>query len=161
LSEVKHVTYTKKELKKYLKNVVKKQEGLTAFSFEYKSGHTAFHTRLKILITSETIEHRRIQRGTPVDSPSEANATKLQEAEFSVEKLSAFVKELMKIKIWDLENCTERALPDTALLIFTIRDNNNLVFEQKVWESCRNDDKRTKDLLRSLSAIIPLDWTPP
>jgi hypothetical protein len=156
-----HVTYTKKELKKYLKNLVKKQAGLTAFSFEYQSGHSAFHTRLRILITSERIEHRRIQRGTPVDSPEEANATKMQVMEFSAEKLSTFVKELMKIKIWDLENCTERALPDTALLTFSIRDNDDLVFEQKVWESCRNDDKRTKELLRSLSAIIPQDWTPP
>ena len=155
------MTYTKKELKKYLKDLVKKQAGLKAFSFEYQSGHTAFHTRLRILITSERIEHRRIQSGTPVDSPDEANATKLQEMDFSVEKLSAFVKELMKSKIWDLENCTERALPDTALLTFTIRDNDNLVFEQKIWESCRNDDKRTKELLRFLSAIIPKDWTPP
>ena len=155
------MTYTKKELKKYLKNLVKKQAGLTAFSFEYQSGHSAFHTRLRILITSERIEHRRIQRGTPVDSPEEANATKMQVMEFSAEKLSAFVKELRDSKIWDLENCTERALPNTALLTFAIRDNDNLVFEQKVWESCRNDDKRTKELLRSLSAIIPQDWNPP
>ena len=155
------MTYTKKELKKYLKDLLKKQDRLPAFSFEYQSGHTAFHTRLRILITSERIKHRRIQRGTPVESPDEENATKLQEMQFSVEKLSAFVKELMKSKIWDLENCTERALPDTALLTFTIRDDDNLVFEQKVWESCRNDDMRTKELLRVLSAIIPQDWTPP
>ena len=155
------MTYTKKELKKYLKNLVKKQNRLTAFSFEYQSGHTSFHTRLRILITSKRIEHRRIQRGTPVDSPEETNATKLQETEFSVEKLSAFVKEMVENKIWDLENCTERALPDTALLTFIIRENDIIVFEQKVWESCRNDDTRTKDLLRSLAAIIPQDWTPP
>ncbi len=161
LSEVKQVTYTKKELKKYLKDLVKKQDRLTAFKFEYQSGHTAFHSRLRIVITSERVEHRRIQRGIPVDSPEEANATKLQQMDFSAEKLSAFVKELMNNKIWDLENCTERALPDTALLTFTIMDNDNLVFEQKVWESCRNDDKRTKDLLRSITAIIPQDWTPP
>jgi len=161
MSEVKHVTYTKRELKKYLKDLVKKQDRLTAFSFEYQSGHTAFHTRLRILITSERIEHRRIPRGTPVESPDEANAMKLHEMDFSVEKLSAFVRELMKNEIWDLENCTERVLPDTALLTFTIRDNGTAVFEQKVWESCRNDDKRTKELMRSLAAIIPQDWTPP
>ncbi|MFX1560410.1 MAG: hypothetical protein ACFFBL_07465 [Promethearchaeota archaeon] len=161
MSEDKHVMYTKKELKKYLKELVKKQDRLTAFSFEYQSGHSSFHTRLKILITSERIEHRRIPSGTPVDSPEETSATKLQEMKFSVEKLSSFVKELMKSKIWDLENCTERALPDTALLTFVIRDNDNLVFEQKVWGSCRNDDRRTKELLRSLAAIIPQDWTPP
>ncbi|MFX1485027.1 MAG: hypothetical protein ACFFCP_17755, partial [Promethearchaeota archaeon] len=107
------------------------------------------------------IEHQRIQKGIPGGSPDEANETKTQEMGFSVEKLSAFVKELMKNKIWDLENCTERALPDTALLTFTIKNNDNLVFEQEVWESCRNDDRRTKELLRSISAIIPQDWTPP
>ncbi len=155
------MTYTKKELKNYLKGLVKKQDRLTAFSFEYQSGHETFHTRLRILITCERIEHRRIQRGTPVDSPDEASSTKLREMDFSAEKLLEFVKELMKNKIWDLENCLEKALPDTSLLTFTIRDNDNLVFEQKVWESCRNDDRRTKDLLRSLSAIIPQDWTPP
>jgi hypothetical protein len=161
LSEVKRVTYTKKELKKYLKELVKKQDRLKAFSFEYQSGHTSFHTRLTILMTSERIEHRRIPRGTPVGSPDEANVTKVHEMEFSVVKLSAFVEELMKSKIWDLENCTERALPDTAYLTFRIRDKDSLVFEQKVWESCRNDDKRTKELLLSLAAIIPPDWTPP
>ena len=61
LSENNHVTYSKKELKKYLKNLVKKQDGLTAFSFEYQSGHTSFHTRLRILITSEKIEHQKMQ----------------------------------------------------------------------------------------------------
>ncbi|MFX1483786.1 MAG: hypothetical protein ACFFCP_11440, partial [Promethearchaeota archaeon] len=98
------MTYTKKELKKHLKDLVKKQDGLTAFSFEYQSGHSTFHTRLRILITSERIEHQRIQKGTPGGSPDEANETKTQEMGFSVEKLSAFVKELMKNKIWDLEN---------------------------------------------------------
>lgn len=155
------MTYTKKELRKYLKDLVKKQTGLAAFSFEYQSGQSTFHTRLRILITSERIEHQRIQKGTPGGSLDEANETRTQEMGFSVEKLSAFVKELMKNKIWDLENCTERALPDTALLTFTIKNKDDLVFEQEVWESCRNDDKRTKELLRSLSAIIPQDWTPP
>lgn len=153
--------YTKKELKKYLKDLVKKQTGLAAFSFEYQSGQSTFHTRLRILITSERIEHQRTQRGAAVDGSDETKESKLQEMEFSAEKLSAFVKELMNIKIWDLENCTERALPDTALLTFAIRDNDNIVFEQKVWESCRNDDRRTKELLRSLSAIIPQGWSPP
>ncbi|MFW9787555.1 MAG: hypothetical protein ACFFE2_10230 [Candidatus Thorarchaeota archaeon] len=155
------MTFTKKELKKYLKDLVKKQTGVAGFSFEYQSGHSAYHTRLKILITSEKIEHRRIQRGTPVDSPEEANATKVQEKEFSVEELTAFVEELMKNKIWDLENCTERALPDTALLSFTIKDNDDVVFEQKVWQSCRNDDSRTKELIRCIASIIPLNWSPP
>jgi hypothetical protein len=155
------VTYAKKELKKYLKGLVKDQTGLASLSFEYLSGHTAYHTRLRILITSEKIEHRRILRGTPVGSAQEANATKVRKMDFSLEQMYAFVEALVKKKIWDLENCTERALPDTALLTFSIRNGDDLVFEQKVWESCRNDDKRTIELIRILSAIIPLDWTPP
>ena len=158
---LRRVTYTKKELKKYLKGLLKEQTELVNFSFEYLSGHTAYHTRLKILITSEKIEQRRIQRGTPVDSAKEANATKIREMEFSIEKLYSFVEELVKKKIWDLENCVERALPDTALLTFIIRDKDNLLFEQEVWESCRNDDKRTIELIRTLATNIPLDWTPP
>lgn len=161
MSEIEHVTYTEKELKKYLKELVKKQDRLKAFSFEYQAGHTSFHTRLRICVTFEKIEHRRIPRGTPVDSPVEANKTKSQVMDFSLERLLAFVKELMKNEIWDLENCTERVLPDTAQLTFAIRDNDNLIFERKVWENCRNDDKKTKELIRSLAAIIPQDWTPP
>jgi hypothetical protein len=156
-----HVTYSKKELKKFLKGLLKNQSGLPNVSFEYLSGHTAFHTRLKILVTSEKIEHRRIRRGVEVGSPDEANATKVREKDFSVEQLAAFVEVLTKKKIWDLQNCTERALPDTALLTFIIRNNDDIIFKQEIWESCRNDDNRTKDLIRSLSAIIPNDWTPP
>jgi len=155
------VTYSDKDLKNYLKDLVKGKANITNFSFEYLSGQTSFHTRLRILVTSEKIEHRRIPRGIEVDSPEEANATKVSETSFSEDKLKSFVEVLMKKKIWDLENCTDRALPDTALLTFTILDNGNPIFKQEIWESCRNDDSRTKDLIRALSAIIPSGWTPP
>ncbi len=155
------MTYSDKDLKNYLKDIVKGKLSVANFSFEYRSGHTSFHTRLRILVTSERIEHRRIPRGVEVDSPEEAKATKVKETSFSEEKMKSFAEELMKKKIWDLENCTDRALPDTALLTFTILDNGNPIFQQEVWESCRNDDARTKDLIRALSAIVPRDWTPP
>lgn len=155
------MTYSKKELKKYLKGLVKDQSGLGNFSFEYLSGHNAYHSRVRILVTSERIEHRRISRGIEVDSPGEAQATKIRETNISPEKLKTFVEALLKKKIWDLENCTERALPDTALLTFIIRDNGNLIFKQEIWESCRNDDSRVKELIRALSALVPQDWTPP
>ncbi|MFX0044526.1 MAG: hypothetical protein ACFE8Z_01640, partial [Candidatus Hermodarchaeota archaeon] len=88
-------------------------------------------------------------------------AAKKRESAFSNDKLSAFIQGLVKKKIWDLENCSERALPNAAVLTFSIRNNDDLLFEQKVWENCRFDDKRTKELLRTLAANIPLDWTPP
>ncbi|MFW9807494.1 MAG: hypothetical protein ACFFFK_12265, partial [Candidatus Thorarchaeota archaeon] len=69
MSENKQATYTKKELKKYLKNLVKKQDGLTSFSFEFQSGQSSYHTRLRILITSEKIEHQKTQRKTRSSSP--------------------------------------------------------------------------------------------
>ncbi|MFW9850419.1 MAG: hypothetical protein ACFFF4_14900 [Candidatus Thorarchaeota archaeon] len=155
------MTYTKKELKNYLKRLLKDQTGLDNFSFEYQSGHTAFHTRLRILITSTKIEQQRIPRGIEVGSPEEANAAKVHETEFSIENLSTFVELLLKKKIWDLENCTDRALPDTAQLTFTIRENDNIVFTQKVWQNCRNDDDRTKDLIRAIASLIPMNWSPP
>ncbi len=155
------MTYTKKELKNYLKKLLKNQTELDSFSFEYQSGHTAFHTRLRILITSAKIEHQRIPRGIEVGSPEEANATKVHETEFSIESLSLFIEQLLKKKIWDLENCTDRALPDTAQLTFTIRENENIVFTQNVWQNCRNDDDRTKDLIRAIASIIPMNWSPP
>ena len=155
------MTYSKKELKKYLKGLVKDPSGLPNFSFEYQSGHNSYHTRVRILVTSERIEHRRISRGVEVDSPDEAQATKVRETNTSSEQLKTFVETLLKKKIWDLENCTERALPDTALLTFIIRDNGNPIFKQEIWESCRNDDTRAKELIRALSALIPRDWTPP
>lgn len=155
------MTYSKKDLKNYLKDLLKEQNGLDHFSFEYKSGHTSYHTRLRILVNSKKIEHRRIQRGIPIGGPEEENATKVHESEFSVEKLATFVETLDKLKIWDLENCTDRALPDTVLLTFIIRKDDEIIFQQESWESCRNDDKRTKDILRALSVIIPPDLTPP
>ncbi|TFG28324.1 hypothetical protein EU527_17465 [Candidatus Thorarchaeota archaeon] len=155
------MTYSDKDLKNYLKDLVKGKSSITNFSFEYQSGHTSFHTRLRILVTSEKIEHRRIPRGIEVDSPEEAQATKVRETSFSAENLKSFVEVLLMKKIWDQKNCTDRALPDTALLTFLILDNGSPIFSQEVWESCRNDDARTKDLIRALSAIIPRDWTPP
>jgi len=155
------VTYSEKDLKNYLKDLVKGKANITNFSFEYLSGHTSFHTRLKILVTSEKVEHRRIPRGIEVDSPEEKKATKVNKIVFSEDKLKSFAKVLLEKKIWDLENCTDRALPDTALLTFTILENGNPIFSQEIWESCRNDDSRTKDLLRALSAITPKEWTPP
>jgi hypothetical protein len=155
------VTYSKKELKKYLKGLVKDPAGLPNFSFEYRSGHTSYHTRLRILVTSERIEHRRISRGIEVDSPDEAKATKVRETNISTEQLKIFVEALLKKNIWDLKNCTDRAAPDTPLLTFIIRDNGNPIFKQEIWQICRNDDTRAKELIRALSALVPLDWTPP
>ncbi len=155
------MVYTKKELKKYLKGLLKKNARLENFSFEYQSGHTAYYSRLRITMTSEKILHWKIPKGTPVDISKEKKAAKKREIAFSNEKLSIFLQELVKKKIWDLENCSERALPNTPLLTFSIRDNANLLFEQKVWESCRFDDKLAKELIGILAANIPLDWTPP
>jgi hypothetical protein len=155
------VTYTKKELRNYLKDLLKGKAELANFSFEYQSGHTPYYSRLRITMTSDKIVHWKIPKGTPVDITKEKKAAKKREITFSVEKLSAFIQELVKKKIWDLENCSERALPHSALLTFSIRDNDNILFEQKVWESCRFDDKRAKELLRTLATNIPLDWTPP
>lgn len=155
------MTLTKKELKNYLKDLLKGKAELANFSFEYQSGHTAYYSRLRITVTSDKIVHLKIPKGTPVDIKKEIKAAKKREIAFSNDKLSVFIQELGKKKIWDLENCSERALPNAAVLTFSIRDKDNLLFEQKVWESCRFDDKRTKELLRTLSANIPLDWTPP
>lgn len=154
------MSYSKKELRNYLKSLEKNRSGLSNFSFEYRSGHTAFHPRLRITLTSEKILHSKVPKGTPVDE-NEEHAAKVREMPFSDDQLSSFIKELTDKKIWDLENCTDRALPDTALLTFTIRDGSSVLFEQKVWENCRNDDKRTKELLRILSSILPRDCSPP
>jgi len=155
------VSYTKKELKNYLKGLLKEKAGLTNFSFEYQSGHTAFHSRLRIILTSQKIEHWKVPKGTPIDSAEEKKVAKIRKMEFSPEKMLVFMQELVKKKIWDLENCTERAMPGTVMLSFSIKDDDNLLFEQKIWGSCRNDDKRTKELIRALATNIPLDWTPP
>ncbi len=90
------MTYSKKELKKYLKGLVKEKSGLTNFSFEYRSGHTAFHSRLRIILTSDKIVHWKIPKGIPVDITEETKAAKKREMEFSTEKLSIFIQELLK-----------------------------------------------------------------
>jgi hypothetical protein len=155
------VSYTKKELKNYFKNLLKGKAELANFSFEYRSGHTSFHSRLRIILSSDKITHWKIPKGTPVDSSEETKAARIRETDFSIDKLRMFVQELAKHKIWDLENCTERALPDTARLSFSIRDSDNLLFEREVWETCRNDNKQTKELLKDLAAVLPQDWPPP
>ncbi|MFW9908264.1 MAG: hypothetical protein ACFFEF_06795 [Candidatus Thorarchaeota archaeon] len=155
------MTYSEKELKNYLKGLVKQQSGLANFSFEYNAGHTAFHSRLRIILSSDQIIHWKIPKGTPVDSSEEGKAAKIRKTDFSTEKLSAFAQDLMKLKIWDLENCAEKALPDAALLSFSIKDKEAIVFERKVWERCRNDNKQTKELLKTLARTLPPDWTPP
>ncbi len=155
------MTYSKKELKNYLKHLLKEKTDLANFTFEYRSGHTAFHSRLRIIISSEKIIHWKVPKGTPLDSSEESKVAKKREIEFSPDKLSLFIQELIEKKIWDLKNCSETALPDTALLSFSIRDNENVLFEQETWENCRNDNKQTKELLKSLSGLLPPDWPPP
>jgi len=154
------VTYTKKELKNYLKDLSKKAE-LSSFSFEYESGHLEFHSRLRIILSSGKIIQWKIPKKTPLDREKEKEKAKIRETDFSDDKILIFIEDLRKRKIWDLENCTERALPDTPLLTFSIRNNDQLVFEQQVWENCRNDCKRVKELIRALEALLPLDWSPP
>ena len=154
------MTYTKKKLKNYLKDISKKSE-LSSFSFEYESGHMVFQARLRIILSSGKIIQWKIPQKTPLDREKEKEEAKIREIDFSEQKLLIFVEGLRKRKIWDLENCTQRALPDTPLLTFRIRNNDQLVFEQQVWENCRNDCKRTKELIRNLAALLPLDWSPP
>lgn len=155
------MSYAKKELRNYFKDLLKGKTELAGFFFEYRSGHNAFHSRLRIVVSSDKITHWKVPKGTPTDASEETKAARVRELDFSADKLKVFVQELVKSKIWDLKNCTEKALPDTALLSFSIRNNDNLLFEQEVWENCRNDDKQTKELLRSLAAILPQDWPPP
>ncbi|TFG31342.1 hypothetical protein EU528_06530 [Candidatus Thorarchaeota archaeon] len=134
---------------------------LSSFSFEYESGHLEFHSRLKIIISSGKIVHWKIPKKTPLDREKEREEAKIREIEISNEKLRDFIEDIRKRKIWDLENCTERALPDTPMLTFRIKNNEQLVFEQQVWENCRNDSVRAKELIRTLGALLPLDWPPP
>jgi len=155
------VSYNKKELKNYLKQLLKGKTELSNFSFEYRSGQAAFHTRLRIVISSEKITHLRVPRGTPIDPSKESKAAKKREINFSSDKLSEFIQVLIKKKIWDLENCTERVLPDAVSLLFSIRDKDNILFEQKTWEICRNDNRQTKELLKSIARLLPPDWPPP
>ena len=154
------MTFTNKELKNYLKGLSKKAE-LSSFSFEYESGHLEFHSRLRIILSSGKIIQWKIPKKTPLDREKEKEKAKIRETDFSDDKILIFIEGLRKRKIWDLENCTERALPDTPLLTFSIRNNDQLVFEQQVWENCRNDCKRTKELIRILAALLPLDWSLP
>jgi hypothetical protein len=155
------LSYNKKELKNYLKDLLKGKSPLEAFSFEYQYGHTAFHPRLRIILSSDKIIHWKIPKGTQVDSKAESKAANKRELDFSTEKMSAFVEQLVKSKIWDLKNCSETALPDTPLLSFSIRNGDNLLFEQKVWENCRNDSAQTKELIKIIASLIPMDWPPP
>ena len=138
------VTYTTKELKNYLKDLSKKKVELSNFSFEYESGHLEFHTRLRIILAFGKITQWKIPKKTPLDEERENKEAKKREIEISEEKMLIFVEGLRKRKIWDLENCTQKALPDTPLLTFRIKSDDQLAFEQQVWENCRNDSTRVK-----------------
>ena len=155
------MTYTKKELKNYLKGLLKEKEGFDTFSFEYLSGHTEFFLRLRLIVLSGKVVHWRIPRGTQVGITEEKKAAKIRETDFSSEQMLVFIDALFKNKIWDLENCTEKPLPDTALLTFVIKEDEKPIFKQEVWESCRNDNDQTKAILKALTATIPEEWTPP
>ena len=155
------MTYTKKELKNYLKELSKKKAEVSSFSFEYESGHREFQARHRIILSGGTIIQWKIPKKTSLDRETEEKEGKKQEIEVSDEKILIFVEGLRKRKIWDLENCFEKSLTDAPLLTFRIKNNDQLVFEQQVWERCRNDCKRTKEVIRALAALLPLDWSPP
>ncbi|MGY5880624.1 MAG: hypothetical protein RTV31_10255 [Candidatus Thorarchaeota archaeon] len=155
------MTYTKKELKNYLKDLLKEKRELTDFSFEYQSGHLDFHARLRIILSSGKIIHWKIPKKTPVDLEKEKVEAKISEMDISKEQLLDFLKNITKRKIWDIENCDYRALSDTPLLYFKIKNKDQLVFETEVWEACRNDSVRVKEIIRALGTLLPRDLTPP
>ena len=70
------MTHTKKELRNYLKDLLKGKAELTNFSFEYQSGHTSYYSRLRITVTSDKIVHWKIPKGTPVDITKEKKSAK-------------------------------------------------------------------------------------
>ena len=146
-------------MKNYLKDLVKKKAELSSFSFEYESGHLEFHARLKFFVSSGKIIQWKIPKKTPLDREKEV--TKIREIEISEEKILVFVEDIKKRNIWDLENCTQKALPGAPLLTFRIKQNDQIVFEQQVGENCRNDSIRVKELIRTLGALLPQDWSPP
>ena len=155
------MTYTKKELKNYLKDLLKEKKELADFSFEFQSGHMEFHARLRLILSSHKIIQWKIPQKTPVDSKKEKAEAKIREMDVSKEQLLIFLKSIIKRKIWDLENCEYRALSDTPLLYFKIKNKDQLIFETEVWEACRNDSARVKEIIRALGALQPRDWTPP
>ena len=155
------MTYTNKELKNYLKELSKKKTELSSFSFEYESGHLKYQARHRIILSSGSIIQLRIPKKTPLDRETEEKEGKKRETEVSDEKVLIFVEALQKRNIWELENCFEKSLTNAPLLTFRIKNNDQLVFEQQVWERCRNDSKRTKEIIRALGALLPLDWSPP
>jgi len=155
------VTYTKKELKNYLKDLLKEKKELADFSFEYQSGHLDFHTRLRIILSSGKIIHWKIPKKTPVDLEKEKAEAEIHEMDISKEQFLVFLKSIIKRKIWDMENCEYRALSDTPLLYFKIRNKGEIVFDSEVWEACRNDSVCVKEIIRALGALLPLDWSPP
>ncbi|MFW9845055.1 MAG: hypothetical protein ACFFEV_10800 [Candidatus Thorarchaeota archaeon] len=140
---------------------ISKKGNMSGFLLEYESGHMEFQARLRIILSSDKIIQWKIPSKTPLDREIEEKEGTKRETEISDEVLAAVVEELQKKKIWDLENCTDRPLPDTALLTFRIKNQNQVVYEQQVWENCRNDSKRTKELIKILASILPSDWTPP
>lgn len=156
-----HVTYTKKELKNYLKDLLKEKTELSSFSFEYQSGHLEFHSRLRIFVSSNRIIQWKIPYKTPIVLEEEKKAATIREIEISKENLLVFLEQIIKSKIWDLENCTEQSLSDTPLLFFKIRNEDQLVFEEEVWENCRNDSARVKEVIKALGALLPPEWPPP
>ena len=155
------MTYTKKELKNYLKDLLKEKTELSSFSFEYQSGHLEFHSRLRIIVSSDKIIQWKIPPKTPVVLEEEEKEAKIREIEVTKEKLLVFLESIIKRKIWDLENCYLHSISDSPLLLFKIRNKDQLVFEEEVWENCRNDSTRVKELIKSLGAILPLEWPPP
>ena len=155
------MTYTKKELKNYLKDLLKEKTELSSFSFEYQSGHLEFHSRLRIIVSSDKIIQWKIPYKTPIALEDEKKVATIREIELSKEKLLEFIKKIQKRKIWDLENCYLHSLSDSALLLFKIRNNGELVFEEEVWENCRNDSSRVKEVIRALGALLPFEWSPP
>ena len=109
----------------------------------------------------ESSEGRGMKKSSFLKEDGEEKEGKKRETEVSDEKVLIFVQALQKRNIWDLENCFEKSLTDAPLLTFRIKNNDQLVFEQQVWERCRNDSKRTKEVIRALAALLPLDWSPP
>ncbi len=153
--------YNKKLIEEFLKDVLEQPSIREKFEFDYKAGHTSFHARVYLKITYNELIYKFFPRGTPMNPIEEEKRVQIQKRSLTKEEAINFIKGLIKNSVWDLLNCMDIVEPDTALLTFTIKKGENIIFKTQIWEECRHRVENIKSILDLLLEISPKEPMPP
>ncbi len=147
--------FFKEKVEVFLKDCASNPAKRGDFEFSLKDGHTAFHSRIYTTIKSDQCTIINIPPGTPVEPAAEKKRGKVTTQKLKPIEMESFLKGLVELQFWNLDNCKEFGVPDEADLHFTLLQKGTVIFEKVVWENCKYKDARLGGILKLIAEVAP------